>query len=196
MKDFDHIMSVWQDQPKRDQLSVDEALKQVKRGVGSLNNRLLRGIFSMLIGSVAVLIVMLFLVFQSWVTYCGIGIILCTMLLYMFVMIKDYRLVSKEDVTIHPVGYLQGLKEYQHRRSNLYGWLYYLYLLLITIGLSLYLFEVLEHSSQLFRFSFYGFTIVWLLYVAFYLKDRIFKMEQEKLNLIIERLERLQNQFD
>ncbi|GAA4915738.1 hypothetical protein [Mucilaginibacter defluvii] len=196
MKDFDHIMSVWQEQPKRDQLSVDEALKQVKRGVGSLNKRLLRGIVSMAIGAGAVLMVLLFLVFQSWVTYAGISIILCTMLLYMFVMIKDYKLVSKEDVTIHPAEYLQGLKEYQRRRADLYGWLYYLYLLLITIGLSLYLFEVLEHSSQIFRFSFYGFTVVWLLYVAFYLKDRIFKLEQEKLNLIIERLERLQNQFD
>ena len=29
MKDFDHLMSVWQEQPKKDQLSVDDVLKQV-----------------------------------------------------------------------------------------------------------------------------------------------------------------------
>lgn len=32
MKDFDHLMSVWQGQPKQEQLSVEETLKQVKKG--------------------------------------------------------------------------------------------------------------------------------------------------------------------
>jgi uncharacterized protein YfbU (UPF0304 family) len=36
MKDFDHLMSVWQAQPKQDQLSVDEVLKQVKKGYALL----------------------------------------------------------------------------------------------------------------------------------------------------------------
>ena len=40
MKDFDHIMSVWQDQPKKDQLSVDDVLKQVKKGVNGLSRKL------------------------------------------------------------------------------------------------------------------------------------------------------------
>ncbi len=196
MKDFDHIMSVWQTQPKRDQLSVDEALRQVKRGMGSLNKKLLIGIICLLIGSVAVAAVMLFLVFQSWLTYLGMGIILCTMLLYMFVMIKDYKLIATKDVTTHPVEYLQSLKEYQRRRSDLYGWLLYIYLMLISVGLSLYLYEILAYLSPVLKYSFYAFTIIWLLYVAFFLKNRIFQLEQEKLNLMIDRLVRLQDQFD
>jgi ribosomal protein S18 acetylase RimI-like enzyme len=36
MKDFDHLMSVWQGQPKQDQLSVDDVLKQVKKGIRSI----------------------------------------------------------------------------------------------------------------------------------------------------------------
>lgn len=34
MKDFEHLMTVWQGQPVKEQLSVDEALKQVKKGWG------------------------------------------------------------------------------------------------------------------------------------------------------------------
>ncbi len=42
----------------------------------------------------------------------------------------------------------------------------------------------------------YGLTVVWILFLTFYYKKRIFKNEEEKLNLIIEKLERLQGQFE
>ncbi|RYE07405.1 MAG: hypothetical protein EOP51_33870, partial [Sphingobacteriales bacterium] len=196
MKDFDHIVSVWQDQPKRDQLSVDEALKQVKRGMGSLNKKLLFSIGCMLAALASIFLVMVFLVFTSWVTYLGIGIMMSTMLVYVWAMIKDYLLINKRDVTTNPTEYLQELKDYQLRRAKLYGWLYYVYVLLLSIGLSLYLFEVLRLVSPVLRFAFYGTTIAWLLFCTFYLKDRIFKIEQAKLNLMIERLARLQDQFN
>jgi Ca2+/Na+ antiporter len=195
MKDFDHIMSVWQEQPKRDQLSVDEALKQVKKGMGSLNQKMLFNITSMLAALVAIFFVMIFLVFQSWVTYAGIAIMLSTMVMYVAVMIKDYRLINKRDVTINPTEYLQSLKEYQRRRADMYGWLYYIYVLLLSLGLSLYLYEVLQLLKPVTRFIAYGATIAWLLFCTFYLKDRIFKSEQDKLNLMIDRLVRLQDQF-
>lgn len=196
MKDFDHIMSVWQEQPKRDQLSVDEALKQVKRGMGGLSKTLLFSIVSMLAALAGMFLVMIFLVFNSWITYLGIGIMLGTMLLYVGVMIKDYKLINKRDITNNPTLYLQELKEYQRRRANLYGWLYYLYVLMLSLGLSLYLFEVLHHLSSVIRFASYALIIGWLLFCTFYLKDRIFKNEQEKLNLMIDRLVRLQDQFE
>ncbi|RYY37295.1 MAG: hypothetical protein EOP46_03085, partial [Sphingobacteriaceae bacterium] len=174
MKDFDHIMSVWQEQPKRDQLSVDEALKQVKRGMGGLSKTLLFSIVSMLAALAGMFLVMIFLVFNSWITYLGIGIMLGTMLLYVGVMIKDYKLINKRDITNNPNLYLQELKEYQRRRANLYGWLYYLYVLMLSLGLSLYLFEVLHHLSSGIRFASYALIIGWLLFCTFYLKDRIF----------------------
>ena len=49
MKDFEHLMSVWQGQPKQDQLSVDEALKQVKKGVRSITSQLYWGIVAMVV---------------------------------------------------------------------------------------------------------------------------------------------------
>ncbi len=47
MKDFEHLMSVWQGQPKQDQLSVDEVLKQVKKGIRSITSQLYWGIVAM-----------------------------------------------------------------------------------------------------------------------------------------------------
>ena len=196
MKDFEHLMSVWQDQPKQDKLSVDEALKQVKKGIGSMSRKLLWNIAGMLFSLTGIFIVMFFFVFKSFTTYLGIAILLVTIIVYVLMMIRDYRLINKRDITINPAEYMQGLKEYQRNRAAVYGWMYYIYVLLITIGLALYFFEVLMNTSAQFKLIAYGLTSAWLIFCTFYLKNRIFKNEEEKLNLMIERLERLQGQFE
>ena len=111
-------------------------------------------------------------------------------------MIRDYRVISKQDITTNPTEYLQSLKEYQRNRAVVYGWLFYAYMLLISCGLVLYFFEVLQGSSTAFKVAAYGFSALWFLFCTFYLKGRFVKNEQDKVNLMIDRLIRLQNQFD
>ena len=110
-------MTVWQNQPVKEQLSVDEALKQVKKGMGSLSRKLLWGIVAMIVAIVNTFIILFFLPW-SWLTNVGISIILVTMLSYVAVMIRDYRLIHRRDVTINPSDYLQNLKEYRKPLIN------------------------------------------------------------------------------
>jgi len=196
MKDFDHLLMVWQGQPKLEPAAVDEVLKQVKKGMNNLVRNLFWGITGMLTALAGIFTVALFFVFQSWVTYTGIAVILLTMVAYVIMMIRDYRLINNQDFTTNPSAYLQGLKEYQKSRAKIYGWMYYLYVLLLSVGLTLYFFEVLQSASQVFKILAYGLTASWLAFCTFYLKGRIFASEQEKLNLMIDRLVRLQDQFD
>jgi len=141
-------------------------------------------------------LILFFFVFQSWLTYVGITIMLVTMLLYSVMIIRNYRILNKRDSTLNPTEYLQDLKEYQKNRAKVAGWFYYLYVLLISLGLSLYFVEVLRNSTILYKVLVYGLTFVWIMFLTFYYKKRIFKNEEEKLNLIIEKLERLQGQFE
>ena len=196
MKDFDHIISVWQEQPKRDQLSVDEVLKQVKKGISGMSQKLLWNITSMVVTLLVVLAAMLFFVFQSVITYLGISIWVVTILLYALMMIRDYRLISKQDITINPADYLQSLKEYQKNRSKVYGWMFYLYVSLISIGLFLYLYEVLQNTSVAFKAMLYTSYCALILFSTFYIRKHFVKNEQEKLSQLIDRLVRLQGQFD
>jgi hypothetical protein len=196
MKDFDQLMSVWQGQPNQDQLSVDEVLKQVKKGMNTMSKKLLWNIASMSISFAAILCVMLFLVFRSWVTYLGFAIILVTMILYIMMMVRDYKLIHRRDVTVNPSYYLEHLKVYQKNRAEIYGWMYYIYIVLISIGMALYFFEVLQSATKAFKITAYSITGFWFLFCAIFLRKRFMLNEQEKLNLMIDRLVRLQNQFD
>lgn len=196
MKDFEHLMSVWQDQPKHDVLSVDDVLKQVKKDVKIITKQLYWGIVAMVSLLVVTFLVMFFFVFISILTYAGILIMLVTMLLYTSLIIRHYRILHKRDATINPTEYLVSLREYQKDRTKLAGWFYYIFVLLISIGLSMYLFEVLGKASIYFKTATYTITVVWFLFCTFYLKRRIFMSEEEKLNLMIDRLERLKLQFE
>jgi hypothetical protein len=196
MKDFDHLISVWQGQPKQEQLSVDEALKQAKKGIRGITSQLYWGIVAMAAVLLLTFVILFFFVFQSWLTYMGLFIMLSTMMLYAVMIIRNYRILHKRDNTLNPTEYLQDLKEYQRNRAKIAGWFYYLYVLLISLGLSLYFIEVLRNTSIYYKVAVYGLSIIWILFLTFYYKKRIFKSEEEKLNLIIDRLERLQGQFE
>ena len=196
MKDFDHLVSVWQGQPKREHLSVDEVLKQVKKGIRALTSKLYWGIVAMIAIIAVAFILMFFMAFKSPATIVGIGIILLSMAMYLYMILRHYHILSKHDLTQNPIDYLHSLKEYQKDRSRVVGWFYYIYILLISAGLGLYFIEVLEHAPLYFKLFTYGSTLIWFLFTTFYLKPRMFKNEEEKLNLMIDRLERLQQQFD
>lgn len=196
MKEFEHLMSVWQGQPKNDTLSVDEALKQVKKGIRGITNKLYWGIVAMIALIACAFIITFFFAFRSTATTIGILIILVTMIMYLSLIIRHYHILNKHDLTQNPAEYLNSLKEYQKNRSKVVGWFYYTYVLLISAGLALYFIEVLETAPLYFKLITYGSTIVWFLFITFYLKPRMFKNEEEKLNLMIDRLIRLQEQFD
>jgi glucan phosphoethanolaminetransferase (alkaline phosphatase superfamily) len=196
MKDFEHLMSVWQGQPKRDQLSVDEALKQVRKGIRGIAQQLYWGVVAMVAVLVLTAVMLFFFVFQSWLTYVGIIIMLLTMLSYSVLIVRNYKLLNKHDPTQNPTAYLQDLKEYQFNRSKTAGWFYYISVLLISLGLALYFVEILRNATVAYKIGVYSLTVIWFLFLSLYYKKRIFKNEAEKLNLMIERLERLQGQFE
>ena len=196
MKEFEHLVSVWQGQPAAGKLSVDEALKQVKKGIRGITSKLYWGIVSIIALIVFAFIITFFFAFKSPATTIGILIILVTMLMYLSFMVRHYHILNKHDLTLNPAGYLNTLKEYQKNRTKVIGWFYYIYLLLISIGLALYFMEVLETAPFYFKVVTYGSTITWFLFITFYIKPRMFKSEEEKLNLMIDRLIRLQEQFD
>jgi hypothetical protein len=60
----------------------------------------------------------------------------------------------------------------------------------------LYFMEVLQSHSAMFKALAYSGYVAMILFSTFYIRGQFVKNEQEKLNLIIERLTRLQNQFD
>jgi hypothetical protein len=162
MKDFDHLMSVWQEQPVHDKLSVDEVLKQVKKDLRGMASKLRWSIVAVIALLISTFSVLFFLVFNSWITYAGILIMMVCMLLYFSLIIRHYRILNRHDATLNPTDYLISLHEYQKERAKVTGWFYYIYVILISLGLLLYFYEVLATFPIYGKIMVYGTTAAWL----------------------------------
>jgi len=196
MKDFDHLISVWQEQPKQPRLSVDDVLKQIKKGIHILENKVLWGIISISIAIVFTTGLTLFAVFEQRLSYIGLFVMLAGMISYLVLQIGDYRTISRHDLTLNPGAYLNSLKEYQKRRAYLNGRFYYWFALMLCLGISLYTIEVFENKPLIFKIIYYTACAVYILFAIFYLKDRLIKREEKRVSYLIERLERLEGQFE
>jgi hypothetical protein len=196
MKDFDHLLSVWQEQPKSPRLSVDDVLKQVKKGINKLEVRVLWSIFSISVAIITTTGLTLFAVFEQRLSYIGLFVLLIGMVMYLTLQVGDYRTIARHDVTLNPGAYLNSLKEYQKRRAYLYGRFYYAFVLMVCVGISLYTVEVLNNKQLIFRVIYYTVCAAYILFCTFYLKDRIIKREEKRVSYLIDRLVRLEIQFE
>lgn len=195
MKNFEELSSLWIEQPKAAQVPADTLLKQVKKGTSALNRKLVWGIGMMAATFTMMIILFLFFLFNSWLTYAGILIVMSTILVYGLMMYRDYKLIAAHDPTTEVNVYLEKLKIYQTGRTRVNGTMLYVYTILLTLGLSLFMIEILKSVSLIFEITIYIIFIGWILLVMFYWRKRIIKNEQEKISEIIERLERLKKQF-
>lgn len=196
MKDFDHLLSVWQEQPKLPKLSVDDVLKQVKKGINKLGIRVLWSIVSISVAIATTAGLTLFAVFEKRLSYIGLFVLLIGMIVYLILQIGDYRTIARHDLTLNPGAYLNSLKEYQKRRAYLYGRFYYAFVLMICVGISLYTVEVLNNKPLIFRIIYYTVCTAYVLFCTFYLKDKLIQREEKRVSYLIERLERLESQFE
>ena len=196
MKDFDHLISVWQEQPKQPRLSVDDVLKQIKKGIHILENKVLWGIMSISVAIMFTAGLTLFAVFEQRLSYIGLFVMLTGMVIYLSLQIGDYRTIKRHDLTLNPGAYLNSLKEYQKRRAYLYGRFYYIFALMICLGISLYTIEVFHNKPLAFKIAYYTACAAYILFAIFYLKDRLIKREEKRVSYLIERLERLEGQFE
>ena len=196
MKNFDHLLSVWQEQPKLPKLSVDDVLKQVKKGINKLGIRVLWSIISISVAIATTAGLTLFAVFENRLSYIGLFVLLIGMIVYLVLQIGDYRTIARHDLTLNPGAYLNSLKEYQKRRAYLYGRFYYAFVLMICVGISLYTVEVLNNKPFIFRVIYYAVCTAYILFCTFYLKDKLIQREEKRVSYLIERLERLEEQFE
>ena len=195
MKNFEELSSLWIEQPKAGQVPVDTLLKQVKKGTAALNRKLLWSIVLMAATFMFMIVLFLFFLFNSWLTYAGIFITMSTILIYAIMMFRDYRLIASHDPTTEVNVYLENLKIYKTSRVRVYGNMYYIYTFLMSLGLSLFLIEILKPAKLWFEMLAYALFFGWIIFVTFYWRKRIIKTEQQKISEIIERLERLKMQF-
>ncbi|MBY0244124.1 MAG: hypothetical protein K2Q03_01595 [Sphingobacteriaceae bacterium] len=195
MQNFNHIESLWAEHSVELKISADEMLKQVKKDVNHIKTKSILNILGMVASFLTINLVWIYIPAEYISTHIGMSIILITIGVYLGILYKHHRMISKTDYTMYPNQYLNTLKNYQLIRFKLYNRMFWIYTVFLSIGLLLYFIEIFEHFSFLQKTITLSFTFIWILYCSTILRTKVMNREKERINLLIEKLERISNQF-
>jgi len=195
MQAFDQIQELWQKHEVEVKVSADEMLQQAKKEVNGLKLKSALNILGMLASFMAIAALWIFFHFESWTTHVGISIIIIVIAVYTLILYRDYRLISKNDFTVHPHEYLNNLKTYQLNRYKLYNSLYWFYVIALSLGLIFYFVEILAYFTSIQKVLAIGLTFLWILFCSTILRKAVMKREKERIALLIEKFERIIGQI-
>jgi membrane protein YdbS with pleckstrin-like domain len=194
MQEFEHIQSLWQSHSVEVKISSEEMLEQAKKEVNAIRRRSLFNLGGMLVSLIAISLVLVFFQFNYW-TSLGIGIIILAVATSTTLLYREHRLIAKNDFTAHPSAFLTKLHEYQLSRFNLYNRLYWFYAAAISLGFILFFLETLANLTLWVQAAILLFTALWMAFCATILRRSYMKKEKERIDLLIEKFERISAQF-
>lgn len=195
MQEFNEIEAIWAKHTVEVKISAADMLKQAKKEVKSIRNKSLLNIFGMALSFFAIIAVWLFLSFQSWTTYLGISIFMGTVGVYTVILYNNYRIIAKNDFTLDPNQFIEQLKRYQTNRIALYSNLYWVYAFVLSLATGLFFIEVLANFELWLKTTVISVTFIWIVFSSTYLRKAFIKKDKEKVNLLMEKLGRLKQQF-
>lgn len=171
-------------------------LSQAKKEVAGIRTRSLLNIAGMVLSFAAVAALLIFSPFNSWATQTGLSIILISIAISIFILYKDHAIISRNDFTQHPNDFLSQLKKYQLNKFTIYNKLYWCYATALSLGFIFYFYEMLDNLPLWIQIGIITFTIFWMALCATILRKSYLKREKERLDLLIEKFERISKQFN
>lgn len=196
MKDFDALKDIWSGQVSQPRISYEDIIKGLKLAKRSFSNKLLLETAGMFSAVIILLWVWISNPFMMWTTHLSLLILIVCCLYYVFIQISDYRsITNSESLLQQPEDYIQYLKKYRKRRYILNTRKYSVYSIFIGIAFGLYFIELYFIAPLWQIIGGVAFTGAWFV-VCWRLMRTYIRREQEKLYEMIEKLERLQHQFN
>lgn len=195
MQAFNDIQELWQKHEVSARMSAHEMLLLAKKDINKIKSKSFVTILIMGITALITLTIPAFIPFNAPTTYLGILIIFLSIVIFMSLLWRDYRLLNKTDYSIDPSLYLEHLKEYQLNRFKLYNNLYWLYTIALILGLFFYNIEIFEFLSTTQKYLSVIATVLWIVFCSTFVRNAVINREKERIALLIERFERIKSQL-
>lgn len=195
METFNDLKQLWNKQASTipDVIEFLRIVKAFKR------TRLLK-----LIGLNVLLTVTIFFIIWIWLyfkpqfltTKIGIVLIVASMIIFLIPYNKQIRLLYTNTIELSSHDYLAQLLALQKAQSFQQTKMLNSYFVLLALGICLYLIEYVYQMEAVLGISIYGLTILWICFNWLYLRPRIIKQQNEKLQNLILGLKQLVTQMD
>lgn len=133
---------------------------------------------------------------QLVTTKMGIVLSIFAMLIFLLNYNKLYGIYKTLSDSKTNTAYLEDLIRLKNKEKYIQTTMMKLYFILLTLGIGLYLFEYVLLMPLLMGVSIYALTLAWLIFNWIYLRPRIIKKQNEKIDTLIERFKRIHAQME
>lgn len=196
MKDFDALKDIWTGQVSEPGISFETLSKQVRKQSGSFSRKLMLEIISMTLALALLIGIWIYSPITLWSTHLALLILVCCCVYYLFNQIADLRSLRHHPyITQRSSEYIAYLKQYQRRRYIFNTRKYGIYSVFIGLAFALYFLELAFIAPLWQVLMGLSFTIAWF-FICWQLMRLYVRREQERLNSIVRKLERIQQQFE
>ena len=195
MQDFNHIETLWATHTGDLKISADEMLKQAKKDVSAVRTKSLLNIGGLALSVLAMALLWLFYDAQSWTTHIGITIMIAAIVVYTFMLYRNYTLISKIDFTANPNELIAKLKVYQVNRLSLHSRLYWFYVIALSLGMGFYFIEVLTYMQFWMQIVTTVLSFGLIIFVSTFVRKAVIKKDRERIGQIITKFERIGGQL-
>ncbi|WP_134088146.1 hypothetical protein [Olivibacter sp. XZL3] len=196
MKDFNELKQLWHVQQEHEGVSYDAILTTVKQTKNKYTTKLLSHVISIAVIVLITLYIFISFRFHTWTTLLSMFIVITCLVYYMLIQVKDYRSINNSERLLNkPEAYIAYLQAYKQHRYRLNTRNYTIYTICLSIALGLYLIEMSFYVSTFALALFIVATVVWFLICYFVLMKVYIKKESERLEEMINKLKKLEDQF-
>ena len=133
---------------------------------------------------------------QHLTTKIGIILVVLAMCIFLLVYNKQFLSFNKIDDTRTISDYLQSLTELKTKQQYIQTTMLSLYFIMLSSGIGLYMFEYTSMMTIFWAIFAYGITLAWISLNWFYIRPKMIKKQQAKLDELISKFEAVYNQLN
>lgn len=187
--------AIWQ-QRKADQPNIDELLNKFNRFKKNNLKKLI--ISNVLLITTIVFTILIWYKYQPQylTTKIGIVLVILAMIIFLLVYNKQFSSFNKIDDTQTINDYLKSLTELKTKQKYIQTTMLSLYFIMLSLGIGLYLYEYTLMMTRFFMIFVYGITLTWIGFNWFYIRPKIIKKQQVKLDELINTFETVKKQLN
>lgn len=195
MKDFDEIKKLWNVQ-QTEPIHIEDVCKRIAAQKRKYEMRLLTQTIIVALAFVTIFAIWITATFVTWTSHLALIIVIACLVFYLRIQIMDYSRINKTGSLLKkPKEFIQDLRDYKKSRSKLNTKTYQIYVVLISIALGLFAFEMYYVLPFWELIIYVAVSILWVVLCQFVFMKHYDNRESQRLQEIIDNLERVCEQF-
>lgn len=180
---------------KAEQPTIKDLLIKMNNFNKSNRKRIIFANIVLVLTSIYILLIWYYAQPQYKTTKIGIVVTILSMVIFVFSLNESLVLFKKANETESNQKYIEILLVIKGKQEFMQKTMLNLYFVLLSTGITLYMYEYTLRMTIFWAFFTYGITVLWILFNWFYIRPKQIKKQRTKLDEIIAEFENIQSQL-